>query len=70
MGYPWCRLRTAGLLGWTLWGIGTCCVNDLVLHIALPLIHIRTSWSIGVQKILHTISYLCPCYETPKAMPN
>ena len=66
----WCRLCTAGLLGCTFWGIGTCCVNVLVLHIALPLIHIRTFLSIGIKKILHTIWYLCPCFETPEAMPN
>ena len=34
----WCALRTAGLLGWSFWGIGTYCANILVLHTALPLI--------------------------------
>ena len=66
----WCRPRTAGLLGWGSWGIGTYCVNVPVLHIALPLVHIKTLLSIGAKKILHTIWYSCPCNETPEAMPT
>ena len=60
-----------GGLAWgELLGIGTYCVNILVLHIVVPLIHIITFLSIGVKKILHTIWYLCPCNETPEAMPK
>ena len=69
-GQACCRLRTAGLLGWTFGGIGTCCVNVVVLHIVVPLIPIKRVLSIRVKKILRTIGYLCPCYETPEAMPN
>ena len=40
------------------------------MHIVLPLINVKTFLSIGVKKMLHTVSYLCPCYETLGAMPN
>ena len=60
---PRCRLRTVGLLAWSFWGIGMCCVNVLVLHTVFPLIRIQTFFSIGVKKILDTIWYSCPCYK-------
>ena len=58
-----CRLRTMGLLGWCFCGMGTYSVNILDLHMALPPIHIKAFLSIGVNKILHTILYSCPCNE-------
>ena len=60
-----------GGLAWRwFWGIDTWGVNVLVLHTVLPAIHIRTLFSIGVKKIVHTIWYSCPCYVTPAAMSN
>ena len=65
----WCRLRRASLLGCSFRGIGTYCVKNnivLVVQIVLALIHIRSSLTIDVHKILHTIWYLYPCNETPE----
>ena len=65
-----CRLRTAGLLGWSFWGIGTNWVNTVVRQIALPLIQIKMFLSMGGKKILRTIWYSCLCNETLEAMPK
>ena len=69
-GGGFCRMHTAGSLAWSFWGIGTQCVNVVVVQIVLPLIHSTTFLSKGVKKMLHTIWYSCPCYESLEAMPN
>ena len=40
----------------------------MVLYMALSLIHIKTFLSARIKKILDTIWYSHPCYETPEAM--
>ena len=64
------QVAHGGLAWMERWGNATYCVHFLVLHIVLPLIHIRTFLSIGLKKILHTIWYSRLCNETPEAMPK